>query len=1061
MAIDYEQIRKDNIEEYGKGTRHLAFFERLYSDGTHFVFELLQNAEDARAKRIEFALFDDRLEVQHDGRPFDEKDVRGVCGVGESTKEDDFTQIGRFGIGFKSVYAFTSTPAIHCGEEHFEIRNYVRPFAVAAQAIDKPWTTLIIIPFDKDDIDAEFAKSEIGTRLKGLSARTLLFLASVDEIEYRIAKGATGTYLKSTQPCVESSLITVVGESSDSTETESEQWLVFQKEILGKEGIPIVGPNEIRVPPVQIAFLLEEQESKKKTPKRGSKPLSRSAAKAKPWAAKEIKALSKSPLVVFFPTEKDSQLGFLLQGPYRTTPARDNIPTNDEWNVSLIEQSAALLVGSVLPSLKQMELLTLSCFEALPINMEDFPEHDFLFPIADSVRTELTSSELLPAADGSFISGERAVLGRGEDLRGLLGNEQVKLLFELDHDVKWLSGEITADRAPTFRDYLRYELNVLEVTPDSFAAKVSAEFMAKQSDEWVATFYGCLLAWEALWKPRRESWNRVSPGSLRDRPFLRLNDDSHVVPFAEDGHPNAYLPLTGKTQVPVVKRSIASDKSAREFLKRLGLSEPDVVAEVIEEILPLYLAVDSMPSASDHADHMKEILSAWSTDSIAKKERLEEKLKETPFVRYHCRATGVHGYAEPSDVYFPDPDLLQYFDGNEESKFVVTSYAKDVRDLLSEVGVVDIPRCFEVSHGEPPYRQYSTRGSRIENYELDGLEEFLERISEEEDSAARRELSLILWRYLLAYAESDDNCFKATRYYFYYSPSQQVYDSLLVTTLRQAEWLPTSDGRFLKPPQVSIDQLPDDFERNQQLVNALEIQPDPSHEAEQERQAKRLLAKQLGINLEDAEFIRQNRDEFEQFRQTMVNRLAHREAIDESSSRNRERRRQRLQERREQAPTKESLKKLRSVPSHSRSEIDRQSLFDFYHDDEEEVVFCQICLDPMPFVKRNGEDCGECVDLLTEKWADATGYDLKVMTSLNLVLCPVCSEIYRDYVHRDIEKQTALFEHLTNGGEGNFVVCERDVRRDQKDHILHFNQTHLGDVRDCLDNCVGDESDSD
>jgi hypothetical protein len=46
MASDYETICRDNLVEYGNGTRHLSFLERLYSERTHFIFELLQNAED-------------------------------------------------------------------------------------------------------------------------------------------------------------------------------------------------------------------------------------------------------------------------------------------------------------------------------------------------------------------------------------------------------------------------------------------------------------------------------------------------------------------------------------------------------------------------------------------------------------------------------------------------------------------------------------------------------------------------------------------------------------------------------------------------------------------------------------------------------------------------------------------------------------------------------------------------------------------------------------------------------------------------------------------------------
>ena len=56
---------------------------------------------------VEIRLHDDRLELRHNGKPFDERDVTGVCGIGEGSKAGDYSQIGKFGIGFKSVYAYT------------------------------------------------------------------------------------------------------------------------------------------------------------------------------------------------------------------------------------------------------------------------------------------------------------------------------------------------------------------------------------------------------------------------------------------------------------------------------------------------------------------------------------------------------------------------------------------------------------------------------------------------------------------------------------------------------------------------------------------------------------------------------------------------------------------------------------------------------------------------------------------------------------------------------------------------------------------------------------------
>src|SRR5712691_12168518 len=131
VPADYDKIRAENITRYGTDTRVLDLLGQLYSDRTHFIFELIQNAEDAAATELAFELFDDRLEVRHDGRPFTEADVRGICGVGNSAKSADLTAIGAFGIGFKSVYAYTQTPSVHSPGEHFRIENYVRPIATA------------------------------------------------------------------------------------------------------------------------------------------------------------------------------------------------------------------------------------------------------------------------------------------------------------------------------------------------------------------------------------------------------------------------------------------------------------------------------------------------------------------------------------------------------------------------------------------------------------------------------------------------------------------------------------------------------------------------------------------------------------------------------------------------------------------------------------------------------------------------------------------------------------------------------------------------------------------
>ena len=76
----------------------------LYPDRAHFIYELLQNAEDTKASKVEFRLFSDRVEFYHNGeRLFNLKDVESITSIGSSGKRDDITTIGKFGVGFKAV----------------------------------------------------------------------------------------------------------------------------------------------------------------------------------------------------------------------------------------------------------------------------------------------------------------------------------------------------------------------------------------------------------------------------------------------------------------------------------------------------------------------------------------------------------------------------------------------------------------------------------------------------------------------------------------------------------------------------------------------------------------------------------------------------------------------------------------------------------------------------------------------------------------------------------------------------------------------------------------------
>jgi hypothetical protein len=88
------------------------------------------------------------------------------------------------------------------------------------------------------------------------------------------------------------------------------------------------------------------------------------------------------------------------------------------------------------------------------------------------------------------------------------------------------------------------------------------------------------------------------------RQVIRLEDDRQVAALDAEGRPAVYLPGPAPTSLPTVKRAIADSPAARPFLTGLRLTRPDVVAEVLQIVLPRYDGLDlaDLPAAWHDAD---------------------------------------------------------------------------------------------------------------------------------------------------------------------------------------------------------------------------------------------------------------------------------------------------------------------------------------------------------------------------------------------------------------------------------------------------------------------------
>lgn len=1041
MPCDYDQIREGNIKSYGTKTTHLEIYRDQYADRTHFLFELLQNAEDADSSKVHFSLLKDGLEIFNDGRIFDETDVRGICEIRASKKEGDRTQIGQFGMGFKSVYVYTDCPEIHSGPEHFKVENFVRPNGIRERIPGGSFNTLFVLPFNSFGGDSVEEKArQVGDRLRKLSPRTLLFLQNINEISWTLENGARGTYIREVEDFGSARRITVLAESKDGL--DHQEWLVFNRS-LGAEY-----PENVRV---EIAFLISQDSKTKRD---------------------FIISCQPSPLIVYFPTERETHLGFLIQGPFKTTPARDNIPHEDKQNKYLVKQAALLLVDS-LEELRDMGLLSVSLFETLPIKPPEFPEDgpfSMFRPIYDAVREALRVRKLWPAANGKHISIDCAKLARGSDLVKIIDSKQLTDLYELPQGSQWLSTEITENRTPDLHRYLvgktgsfydKHEIEPLvpelEVRLEDMISKIDEKFMRLQTDNWVTRLYAQLAQMKFEDKMLR---------TIKNAPIIRLESGQDVQAFKHNGDPNAFLPTEEESDLPLVKREIAKNKKAREFLLRVGIAEPDLVDEVLEKILINY-SEDSIRNISEsrHTKDIRKIFKAYQTDSESKKHLLVDRLRETPFLKGVNAATGDVRFKKPSELYFRSPMLELYFEGNRNAWFLAEEYSIP-QEKLKEIGVDEN---VHVVCKEPDYYGCVTVRSWHSNH-VRGLDGFDPGATIHGIDIALTnptfEKSLYIWEELLAKnAGNIKGIVQRATHQTYDNASEAEEFSIFGKEAFYRAWIPDRKSKLHKPSELALEDMHPTFTRHDVLARQLEMKMPIIASA----------AAELGVKKEHLELLRNNPRAFEEcvrlynkmekkrlsdenaekkIKDALSKDMGYKDAVQQVFLRKGKDsdgssplppapvpdpagRREKV--RREIVEAGEEVRKLsfRLVKAWDKKNESTREDLEMYNQGK-----CQICGERNAFSKRNGEPYYEAVYLISyKKWLDHVGN----------VLC-LCANCSAKFQHGSVEAEDFVkqIEGLKAFKEGGTGTAEIKILLCGKQEKIKYQERHFMDLQELL-----------
>jgi len=807
MPTDYRAISAYNEEMLGKDRASRMSQVSMYADTAHFVFEILQNADDAGATEVVFEVSEDRLVIEHNGNPFTSDDVKAISYFGKG--KTDITKIGHFGLGFKSVFAYTASPRIHSGNESFEITDLYTLRALPLPADLERNRTRFVLPFDHETSRPAYieagrlkkgttARKEIAAKLAKLGPETLLFTRNLAEIRWE-ADGRPGHYLREERPLAgggrELFIVTADGEESC--------FLVFEQPV--DAGSRETSPTGRLV---QIAYKL-------------TKRLSDEGA---------ISPVVGAKLFVFFQTDKETHTGLIFQAPYRTTPARDNVPEDDEFNRQLVRQSADLLVESV-QQLKKLKLLSLEALSALPLDFERFAEGAFFYPVHAAVRDALQRLPLLPTSTGGFVSARQAKMARGAELTKVFDTDQLETLFGIE-GVRWLNPALTSARYPALyqllvgrrrsqpgyfqkAEWASEPLAVdVEVSAESMASRLTAGFLKAQSDEWLMRFMSYVA--------------KSSIYAFHSIAIVRLESGEHVVPKGKDGQPNAYLPpQDGSVELnglPMVKASLLTKRDVVDFLQDdLDLGPPDLADFALTRILPKYRKAEKEVSVARWKKDFRIVVSGLATDSNEKKGRLLEAIRTTAFlIGVLSSNRNDLKLVTPSQLYLSSPEVDEYFAGDET--FYITPsdfYEQGDPETLVSMGVARTPR---VARRTKDYRGHVSITS-WHGWHKRGLDGFDPEWAIEGLAGALQNptpvRSKLIWRLLLANSSCIRGVVESSTRQSFENPRREEVISATGRLLMETPWILGDGDAFVRPCDIALDELPPGFEKASTEARAL------------------------------------------------------------------------------------------------------------------------------------------------------------------------------------------------------------------------------------------------
>ncbi len=500
----------------------------LYSKKSHFILELIQNADDneyakGSVPHLTLNVSSERLVLLNNEIGFSERNVRALCSVGDSSKAKKTGYIGEKGIGFKSVFTVSNAPEIHSNGFHFRFNRtdetnllgYVVPEWCDSPTEVPPDCTAIVLPAAQDYM---FSKEA----LEGLDATLLLFLSKLREID--LLHGTERTTLRRHDRSGWSVLTTEVARPGAEPIVKESRFVRVASDVL-MEATPDEKRPGIVTSPVLLAFPID------------------AAGAADPQPTSQVFA--------FLPVR---QVGFRfsIQADFILSSSREDILTDRPWNIHL-RDSIAVTFTSAVPLFQASDALAYSYLNYLPGEGEI--SDPFFCGVSEAIVSELADVACLPSAGGDWKCPR--------DLR--IAERRFRDLFPSAVAMELFGYDYVDPRVQGGNDLLR-RLGAKHISfADIYAIfKQHGGWLKEQAPEWKARFYAMLADLDL---------QKLVPGLLT-LPCIPANTGEMVVP--SQGH--VFYPLSRRKRFGFEHELVIVDGDLLEEAQRYSERIPALFA---------------------------------------------------------------------------------------------------------------------------------------------------------------------------------------------------------------------------------------------------------------------------------------------------------------------------------------------------------------------------------------------------------------------------------------------------------------------------------------------------